>query len=159
MLAKAIIPSLILLIVALAFSLTCEVRFGLGNFGTCLTNPVAMIFGRGSGSTTIAASVSGQSRHPPPISSQKQAALCNRPCEPQHQRQPQRQVASNQRPACLKWHRARRGETQWKLARHYAGRANKWHWMKAMRWASRKGANDSVLKVGETVCVNWRRSA
>jgi len=157
-LAKAITPFLILLIVVLGFSLTCEVRFGLGNFGTCLTSPVAMIFGRDSDSTSVAASAPASRRPPQPISSQQQAVLCNRPCEPQ-QRQPQRQAAANQRPACLKWHRARKGETQWKLARHYAGRANKWHWLKAMRWASRKGANDSVLKIGETVCVNWRRAA
>ena len=153
MLAKAIIPSLILLVVALAFSLTCEVRFGLNNFGTCLSSPVAMIFGRDSGSTSIASSSPAAPRLPSqPANSRQQEGLCYRPCEPQ------RQAASQQRPACLKWHRARRGETQWKLARHYAGRANKWHWMKSMRWVSRKGANDSVLKVGESVCVNWRRS-
>jgi len=150
-LAKATIPFLILLVVVLGFSLTCEVRFGLGNFGTCLSSPVAMIFGRDSGSTSVAASAPRRPS-PQPISSQQQAVLCNLPCEPQ------RQAAPPQRPACLKWHRARKGETQWKLARYYAGRANKWHWLKAMRWASRKGANDTVLKVGESVCVNWRRS-
>ena len=160
MLAKAIIPSLILLVVVLAFSLACETRFGLENFGTCVSNPIATIFGRSSGSTKIAASAPGApSRPSQPASPQQQIGLCNRPCEPQQQRQqPQRQAASDQRPACLKWHRARRGETQWKLARHYAGRANKWHWMKAMRWVSKKNVNDSVLKVGELVCVNWRRS-
>ncbi|MGB1311901.1 MAG: hypothetical protein ACPG47_11850, partial [Leucothrix sp.] len=56
MLAKAILPSLILLVVALTFSLTCEVRFGLGNVGTCLANPVAMIFGRDAGSPSVVAS-------------------------------------------------------------------------------------------------------
>jgi hypothetical protein len=153
MLAKAIIPSLILLVVALAFSLTCEVRFGLGNFGTCLTSPVAMIFGRDSGSSSIAASAPASPRRPSlPAISQQNSGLCYRPCEPQQQ------AAAKQRPACLKWHTARKGETQWKLARHYAGRANKWHWMKAMRWVSSKSANDSVLRVGESVCVNWRRS-
>ena len=145
MLAKAIIPLLLLLVVALAFSLTCEVRFGLHNIRACVTNPVAMILGRDSSSTSIAASATGSTSQP------------SRPAMSQ-QRQPQRQAASNQRPACLKWHRARRGETQWKLARHYAGHANKWHWLKAMRWASSKGANDSVLKVGESVCVKWRRA-
>ena len=149
MLAKAIIPSLILLVVVLAFSLTCELRFGLSNLGTCFSNPVAMIFGRDSQSTSVTASRPAAPRQP--ANYQQQAGLCYRPCEPQ------RQAASQQRPACLKWHKARPGETQWKLARHYAGRANKWHWMKAMRWVSRKSADDSVLRVGETVCVNWRR--
>jgi len=150
-LAKAVTPFLILLVVVLAFSLTCEVRFGLGNFSTCLANPGTMIFGRDSASG--AASARAARRRPSqPTSSQQHSDLCYRPCEPQPQ------AVSNQRPACLKWHKARRGETQWKLARHYAGRANKWHWLKAMRWASRKGANDSVLKIGESVCVNWRRA-
>ena len=144
---------MILLIVALAFSLTCEVRFGLGNIGTCITSPVAMILGRDSESTSVAAStLAGQNRPSLPAISQQQSGLCYRPCEPQ------RPVTSKQRPACLKWHRARKGETQWKLARHYAGRADKWHWMKSMRWVSKKSTNDSVLKVGELVCVNWRKS-
>ena len=144
---------MILLIVVLAFSLTCEVRFGLGNVGTCLTNPVAMIFGRDSGSTTITASAPAAPRQPSlPAISKQQSGLCYRPCEPQQQ------AASQRRPACLKWHRARKGETQWKLARHYAGRADKWSWMKSMRWVSKKSTNDSVLKVGELVCVNWRRT-
>ena len=149
MLAKATIPFLIFLVVALTFSLTCEMRFGLGNFGTCLANPGTMIFGRDTGSRSVAASAPRQPSQP--TNYQQQAGLCYRPCEPQ------RQATSQQRPVCLKWHKARKGETQWKLARHYAGRANKWHWMKAMRWVSRKNANDSVLRVGESVCVNWRR--
>ena len=149
MLAKAITPFLILLVVVLAFSLTCEMRFGLGNFRTCATNPITTIFG-GSSSRSVAAPTAP--RRPQSTNYQQQSALCNLPCEPK------RVVATKPRPACLKWHRARRGETQWKLARHYAGRTNKWHWMQAMRWVSRKNVNDSVLKVGELVCVNWRRS-
>lgn len=151
MLPKVMTPILILMVVLLGFSLTCEVRFGLGNVSACLANPGTMIFGRDSTSATAPARAAPR-RPSQPASPQQRSDLCYRPCEPQPQ------TVSNQRPACLKWHKARRGETQWKLARHYAGRANKWHWLKAMRWASRKSAGDTVLKIGESVCVNWRRT-
>ena len=162
MIKKAITPLLILLVAVLSFSLVCELRFGLGNFGSCLSSPIAMLFGRDSGSTRSARApaavpvISTTAGHSTVNNhSAAKSDRCYQPCAPAR---PQARTASVQRPACLKWHRVRRGETQWKLARHYAGRGDKWHWIKAMRWVSRKSAGDSVLKAGESVCVNWRRA-
>lgn len=153
MLTKTIITSLVLLVVTLAFSLTCEMRLGLGNFRACLANPIAMISDSAAPTQPTPTTPPQPTAPTTPDSPQQQAGLCYRPCEPQ------KQAVSNQRPACLKWHKVRRGETQWKLADHYAGRTNKWLWIKSMRWVSRKSVGDSLLKSGESVCVNWRRSA
>jgi len=74
--------------------------------------------------------------------------------------QPQRApVKHSKKPACLRWHTVKRGQTQWHLAQAYNNRKNKQEWLRGMRWLSGKRTNDASLKVGESVCVSWARRA
>lgn len=73
---------------------------------------------------------------------------------------PQRSsVKRSIKPACLRWHKVKRGQTQWYLAQAYNNRKNKQEWLRGMRWLSGKRTNDASLKVGESVCVRWARTA
>ena len=71
--------------------------------------------------------------------------------------QQQRQKVFHTKPRCLRWHRVKRGQTQWFLAQAYNNRKNKQEWLRGMRWLSGKRTNDDTLKVGESVCVHWAR--
>ena len=64
-------------------------------------------------------------------------------------------VSNNTRPECQQWYKTRRGDTQWGLAQRHSSKANKWPWIKGMRWVSGKNAKDDSLKSGETVCISW----
>jgi hypothetical protein len=71
---------------------------------------------------------------------------------------PQRAPAKQStKPACLRWHKVKRGQTQWHLAQAYNNRKNKQEWLRGMRWLSGKRTNDASLKIGESVCVRWAR--
>lgn len=62
---------------------------------------------------------------------------------------------ANTRPECQQWYETRRGDTQWGLAQRHSKEANKWPWIKGMRWVSGKSPQDDLLKSGEVVCVSW----
>lgn len=64
-------------------------------------------------------------------------------------------TATNTRPECQQWYETRRGDTQWGLAQRHTKQADKWPWIKGMRWVSGKSPQDDLLKSGEVVCVSW----
>ena len=68
------------------------------------------------------------------------------------------QPAQSRKPVCKRWHKVKRGQTQWFLAQAYNNRKDKQQWMKGMRWLSGKHAWDTSLKVGESICVSWTRT-
>ena len=63
---------------------------------------------------------------------------------------------TSDRPSCVKWHKVRKGDTQWGIANRYDDHDNHWQWIKSMRWVSRKSEGDEDIKTGESVCVVWR---
>lgn len=66
--------------------------------------------------------------------------------------------SSNQRPECLTWYIVKKGDTQWAVASRYSKHSDKKHWLKSMRWVSRKGVGDTSMNIGESVCIEWAAS-
>ena len=66
--------------------------------------------------------------------------------------------SSSQRPECLTWYKVKKGDTQWSVASRYSKHSDKKHWLKSMRWVSRKGVGDTSMSIGESVCIEWAMS-
>ncbi len=56
---------------------------------------------------------------------------------------------------CQRWHEVGPGETQWAIATHYAGGAEKNQWLRQARKRSGLAVEDDDLMANQRLCVAW----
>lgn len=56
---------------------------------------------------------------------------------------------------CRQWHVVGPGETQWAIARRYAGHAEKHQWLRQARYESGLSVDDPDLRANQVLCVAW----
>lgn len=59
------------------------------------------------------------------------------------------------RDRCREWHYTVPGETQWTVARLYAGNAEKHLWLRQMRYMSGLAVTDDNIQPNQKLCVAW----